>query len=258
MKTTVRNIIIIILLAAIVVTFHIVRRNATMRGMESYVADTRSRILSPADVDSLVLLSFPKLLETDIKDLDRRAVETALLAHPYVLDADVSVSTGGKLIVKVTPHEPVVRMFYQNNEFYISQQGTCMPLTTKHYCNTLVGNVIPDEPLLRKPTGLDLTDTANHNQPQSLMKIWKTASFLYNNPKYGYVFDQISIASNGDICLTPKLGDLTIVVGDTSQLDIKFENLWAFLDQGISLVGWDTYSTINLKFKNQVVCTKKQ
>ncbi|MCD7935525.1 MAG: cell division protein FtsQ, partial [Tannerellaceae bacterium] len=33
--------------------------------------------------------------------------------------------------------------------------------------------------------------------------------------------------------------------------------LQVFYEQAIPKVGWDKYSLINLKFKDQIVCTKK-
>ena len=258
MKPTLRNTIIVVLVAAIVATFHIVRRNSTMRGMECSVAtDSRNVLLTPHDVDSLILSSFPQMLKTDIKDIDRKAVVNSLLKHPYVAEAKAHVTTGGKLIVDIRQHQPVVRMFYQGNEYYISRQGTCMPLSAKHYCHLLVGSTSQEEPLLAHPTRMNLADTSNHHQPSSPLKIWKLASFLYDNTKYGAIFDQVYVGDKGDLFLVPKLGELTINVGDTSQLDKKFNNLWSFFDQGISQVGWDTYSSISLKFKGQVVGTKK-
>jgi cell division protein FtsQ len=38
----------------------------------------------------------------------------------------------------------------------------------------------------------------------------------------------------------------------------KFEKLHTFYLQGLNTTGsWNKYSVINLKFKNQIVCTKK-
>lgn len=230
-----------------------------MRGLECSVSrDGTAVLLTPDDVDSLLLSAFPGLKKTDIKDLDRKAVEEHLRQHPYVADAEAHVTTGGKLTVAVRQHTPVVRMFYQGNEFYISRQGTCMPLSAKHYCHVLVGSTSFEEPRLKHPQALDLADTSNHRQPVSPLKIWVLASFLNDNPQYGDIFDQVNVGEKGDLFLVPKLGDLTVNVGDTSQLDRKFRNLWSFFDQGISQVGWDTYSSISLKYNGQVVCTKKQ
>lgn len=229
-----------------------------MRGLESAVSsDCDATIITGHDIDSIILQSYPNLLKTDIKDIDKKAILKTLKHHPYILDADAHVTAGGKLIVNVTPHTPVVRMFYQGNEFYISRQGTCMPLSSKHYCHILVGSTKWEEPLLARPSKINLADTSIHNQPASPMKIWKLASFLHDNPKYGDVFDQVYVGEKGDLYLVPKLGTTTINIGDTTLLEQKFHNLWSFFDQGISQVGWDTYSSINLKYKGQVVCTKK-
>jgi len=57
--------------------------------------------------------------------------------------------------------------------------------------------------------------------------------------------------------LIPKVGNHLIIFGDTSQMSQKFENLILFYRKGLTKVGWDKYNIINLKFKNQVVCSKK-
>lgn len=264
MKPRTRNIIITLLLVAVVVTFHIVRRNATMRGIDSIVlyGDKTEggslTLLKPYDVDSIILDAYPYLLKTDIKDINRKGIKKMLEKHPYILSADVDISTGGKLQVEIQQRLPVVRMFYQDNEFYISRQGTVMPLSAKYFCHILVGNSQCEEPQLKHPSTLNLADTSIHNQPVSPLKIWKLASFLHDNPQYGEIFDQVYVGEKGDLYLQPKLGQITIIVGDNTMLEEKFENLWAFFNQGISMVGWDTYTTINLKYKDQVVCTRKK
>ena len=237
MNPKIRNILIIALIVAVVVTFHIVRRNATMRGIESVViSDNRTLLLTPDEVDSLILAQYPKLLKSDIKDVDCKLIQKTLNSHPYILSSTARMTMGGKLAVKVTQHKPVVRAFYHDKEFYVSRDGTVMPLSATHYCHILVGN---------------------GDGKGSLTKIWKLASFLSDNPKYGEVFDQVYVSPKGDLYLVPKLGSLSIEVGDTNQLAGKFENLWAFFDQGVNQVGWDMYKSISLKYRDQVVCTKR-
>lgn len=235
-----------------------------MRGLEcSVVYDGKDDganlvLLDANDVDSLVLNAYPSLLATDIKDVDRKGIQSFLQHHPYVLSANVSMTTGGKLRIEVEQRMPVVRLFYQDNEYYLSHQGTCMPLSDKHYCHVLVGSTLWEEPLLKNAWALNLSDTSMHRKPTSPMKIWVLAKFLHDNPQYGELFDQVVVADKGDLVLVPKLGSLTVVVGDTTQLDKKFSNLKSFLNQGIDKVGWDTYSSISLKYNNQVVCTRKK
>ena len=266
MSPRLRNILIITLLVAVVVTLNIVRLNSTMRGIESkVVCDPEAApdalpmlLLSPSDVDSLITTAFPNICQTDVKDIPRKAVRETLRKNPYVLDADVSLSAGGKLMVQVTLRRPVARLFYGGGEYYLSRQGTLMPLSTKHYCHLLVANSQRKSAPLTKPETINLSDTSFHNRPADLLSLWVLCTFLCDNPKYGDIYDQATFSPEGDLLLTPKLGDITVEVGDTTNLPVKFSNLMAFFDQGVSLVGWDTYSKISVKWNDQVVGTRRE
>ena len=259
MKPKVRNIIIIALLAVVVVVFNIIRRNSTMRGLETTIEiGGKYALLTPNDIDSMIYAAIPNLTTKDIADINEKQIASIVNKNPYVLTSDVSVTTGGKVRVEVTQRQPVVRVFYQGNEFYLSRQGTFMPISAEHYCHILVGNSEKQEPRLKDPSKIKLADTSIHRQPEGLLKIWKLAVFLYDNPQYGDVFDQIYLSPEGDLCVVPKLSSLTIEVGDTSRLETKFRNLWIFFDQGINQVGWDAYRAISLKYEGQVVCTRKE
>lgn len=256
MRLNVRNLIIWLLIIAAVVTFHTVRRNSTMRGVEVTVKGNDPCLLTSRDVDSLINSSFPTLRQTDIKRVEKRKIRDLLQGHPYVLDVDVAMSAGGKLQVELTQRSPIVRMFFQDKEFYISEQGTVMPLCAKHFCDVLVGNSERREPLVSDLMELQLGSSSDQQQSFSLESIWRLAKFIHENSQYDGVFDQVTVTDKGDLVLIPKLGNTMVIVGDTTMLADKFENLWAFYDKGIKKMGWDTYKAINLKYRGQVVGIK--
>lgn len=247
------KITVIVLLAAVVLSLHIVRRNSSPRGMQTTVnIGNGYELMSQKEADSLLFVRFPDLMETKIKNIELQAIKDYLESNPYIQSADVDITTGGKLVIEIKQNIPVARMFYQGNEFYLSHQNTIMPLSEKHYCNLIVGSCEVERANLE-------VDTNNYKiQIPELSKIRALTAFLHDNSKYGDLFDQVIIDSTGDLILVPKLGDLTVVVGDTTRLDTKFKNLGVFFSQGINQVGWDSYSTINLKYKNQVVCTRRK
>ena len=90
-----------------------------------------------------------------------------------------------------------------------------------------------------------------------IYKIYKLTSYLLDNDVLKHLFDQIYISQIGDIELVPKVGNHIVVLGDIDNLDEKFENLLAVYKEGFVNLGWDKYVKLNLKYKNQVVCTKK-
>jgi cell division protein FtsQ len=54
------------------------------------------------------------------------------------------------------------------------------------------------------------------------------------------------------------VGDMKIIFGTTEDMKEKFSNLKVFYQEGLNSTGnWKLYQAINLKYKNQVVCTKK-
>jgi cell division protein FtsQ len=56
--------------------------------------------------------------------------------------------------------------------------------------------------------------------------------------------------------LVPKIGKQLIIFGDAADAREKLENLATFYRKVMSQKDWDLYKTINLKYKNQVVCSK--
>ena len=66
--------------------------------------------------------------------------------------------------------------------------------------------------------------------------------------------DQIYINKKGQAELIPKIGNQEILLGDFQDVEGKLEKLIAFYKDGIGYKGWKTYSTIDLRFDNQVVC----
>jgi len=57
--------------------------------------------------------------------------------------------------------------------------------------------------------------------------------------------------------LIPRVGAHLILFGSIDNYERKFRNLKIFYEQGLNNIGWNKYEKINLKFDNQIVCTKK-
>ena len=56
--------------------------------------------------------------------------------------------------------------------------------------------------------------------------------------------------------LVPRSGNYTIMFGRIENVEEKFEKLRHFYEDGLNKVGWDKYSTIDIKYDGQVVCSK--
>jgi cell division protein FtsQ len=69
---------------------------------------------------------------------------------------------------------------------------------------------------------------------------------------------QINVTNEKELELYLAVGNHKIIFGDANDIEEKFKKLKIFYTEGLNKTdGWNKYSVINVKYKNQVVCTKK-
>jgi cell division protein FtsQ len=81
--------------------------------------------------------------------------------------------------------------------------------------------------------------------------------FIEENEFWKAQIEQLQVKPDGEIIMAPLVGDQLIEFGDAKNYRQKLQNLKALYEQAFPKTGWDYYSKINVKYTNQVVCTKK-
>lgn len=209
---------------------HGVRVSIDYRGADTLVvADQVAR-----RVQALV----PDLASTRLRDVDLRAVERAA-ALPCLRRCQAATSIGGSVVIFAEQRRPVMRLFAKSGEYYVDDEGFRFPAASIGTADVIVASgSIPD-------------------RGEALKTVWQLAMFLDANPDISPLFDQIYRDSKGDLFLVPKLGSHIVQVGSADNLEEKFSNLTAFYTRGLPQAGWDTYRQVSVKYKGQVVCTKR-
>jgi cell division protein FtsQ len=87
-------------------------------------------------------------------------------------------------------------------------------------------------------------------------QLYEFALFLQKDKFWNSQIEQIYVAPNSDIELIPRVGNHQIILGKIEDYTENLTKLKVFYEKGLNNVGWNKYSKINLKYKNQVVCTK--
>ena len=78
-----------------------------------------------------------------------------------------------------------------------------------------------------------------------------------HSPHTCSLIQQIYVEDNGDIVFYTSVGDQKIIFGAVEDIDYKFAKLNAYYRQIVPAYGWEKYSTVNLKFSDQIVCTAR-
>lgn len=197
--------------------------------------------------DKVNYLSGGSVTGKTIAGIDFHSMEREIKKNPFVKQAEVFVDQQQNIFVDIIQKRPVLRVI--NNDgvsYYISENNDRIPLNdnfTTHVAVAL-GNVEMHK------------DTKRDSAVQAAL--YRLIQFVRKDEFLNALVDQVYVQEDGGMDLIPKVGNHIIHFG-TADDDMaeKFERLKIFYNQGLKKVGWTKYKTIDLRYKEQVVCEKR-
>lgn len=201
------------------------------------------------------------ILNTEVKNIDIHALEKALNSHPAIENADMSVDVNGDVKINVTQRTPLVRVLTMGGEsYYIDTQSKLMPLSDKYTARVLVVNGFIHEPYARRSM-FSVNEIAKNEifkEVSMLDDIYEMATYISKDTVLNGLIHQLSVNEEKEFEMYPSVGNHRIIFGNAADIAEKFEKLKIFYKEGLNKTdNWNKYAVINLKYKNQVVCTKK-
>jgi cell division protein FtsQ len=201
------------------------------------------------EVDQLLNDNNGLLIGRRLANINLQKLENRLVANPFVEYAKVYMDMDGVLHAKIKQRQPVLRVLnYTGQDFYIDKNGLKIPLSDHFTARVLVANGAILESFNNK------IDTL---QTKIAKDLFAVASYIEQDKLWSEQIVQIYINNENDMELVPRVGTQKIIFGNADDLESKFKNLMVFYKKAIPRVGWEAYSTINLKFKGQIVCVKR-
>lgn len=223
--------------------------------------DDELYFLDNIDIANLINQRGDEIIGQPKASINVSSIEKMLNSHPAIKNAEASLSIDGVLRVDVQQRKPILRVVTNNGDsYYIDDSGTLMPLSDKYTARVLVANGAIDEAYSGwyMYSMKDIESDTLLNKKSILNELFDVAKYIHSNEFWKAQIQQLYINDEKDIVMIPLVGDQKIVLGDATDIDTKFKKLNVFYQQGLNTTGWwDKYSIINLKFKNQIVCTKK-
>ena len=191
--------------------------------------------LTESAVNKMLIQKFGDL-RNQVKDrVDLNTVESVLLTHDMVKNAQVFLTVDGELNTKITQRHPIGRV-EGTDRYYLDDEGRKMPLSPNHSARVPI--------ITGKITGESLEDV------YVILKHINEDPFLNKNV-IGIHIEEVS-----DYRLKFRLENFTVRLGDTRDLDRKFKNFKAFYAKAAQDKTLAHYEVVSLEFGDQVVCTK--
>lgn len=184
-----------------------------------------------------LLIENGKELKTIAKDkVVLNTLEKLLNEHAMIQKSEVFVSIDGVLKAMVTQRTPIARVFNEEGSFYIDSKGNRMPLSAIQTA--------------RLP--LVIGEITSKNEKEMYDLLW----FIYKDDFLKKNITGVEILPSGSLKMTNRNYNYEIEFGKTVEVVRKFDNYKAFFQKAVHDTLIDNYKVINLKFTQQVVCTK--
>lgn len=229
------------LFAFIIFTFTFVNKKSDallVTGIDISIMDSlHTHFISDSEIRNLILKNHPELIGNSADNVNKEDLENLINKIPSVKNTEVYASLTGCLNILIEQRKPIVR-FVKDEGFYIDEEGKRMPLSSNYTSRVLVvsGNI---------------RDRIIETELMPLVNFIIKDEFWYSQ------INQIYVDSNNEYTLIPRVGGQKIDLGKIDNFERKFAKLYALYKDGFPTVGWNKYNKINLKYENQIVCTKR-
>lgn len=216
---------------------------ANSRNSARYIEQVDVKLLSSDNhfitqemVEKLIVQTFPRDSKIINSDLNLKKIEDQLNHHSMIANSEVFVDVDGKLHAEVTQKKAMARVMNGSGSFYIDENGDKMPLSNQFSAHVPIvyGELKPNN----RKVFADLLNTINNDE------------FLKTS------ITSIKINSDQSLIFSVREYDYSIEFGHLKEIEKKFDNYKAFVhySKKDTLIGY--YKNVNLRFTEQVICTK--
>jgi cell division protein FtsQ len=206
---------------------------------------TENQFLSSRGVRSLVLNRYPNILKKNLDYIDLRGIEEGLRKIKAVKEVKVFTSIVGRgkpgegsVVVRIRQRDPQFRVDQPGRDYYMDKLGKSIDWTPNYTPRVMMVSGVIAYEYARK-------------------RLLPLVTYIQEDPFLNAQIDQIHVGGNGNLTMVPRVGDQLIYFGPPEDYQVKLRNLKALYKEGFKNGGWTLYKSINLSYKNIVICLKK-
>lgn len=214
------------------------QRNGVRPVKESVVEFTNGEnlFLSHEMVNKLLIQNHGGLKNKSKSLINLHELENVVFSNELVEKAKIFLTIDGVVKTVVTQRTPIARVNTEAAVYYIDKQGLKMPLSSNYSARVL------------------LVSGAIHDA--DIAPLYALINRIQKNEFLKKMIVGIEKKSEKEYVLRTRVYNQKIVLGEIRDLEKKLKKLEAFYNEVIQNDKVDAYKTINLKYNNQVVCTK--
>ena len=225
---------------------------SALAALASYDHKMSNNLILMTDSSFINKKSLEKMIFSEIDTLSEEnenffEIEKKLQSHPHIKEIKVYKDLTGNLNVSLSQFKPVARIVSGKfSDHYVDKDGIIFP-TSKNFSKRVILIHLPDifsfesNFLTGSVFGKDLLNMINHINEDDFFK---------------KIISDIDVDRNKNIIIHPVISKQKIIFGYPDMLEEKFQKISLFYNDIVTAKGWNTYKSVNVKFKNQIICNK--
>ncbi|MDD2278658.1 MAG: hypothetical protein PHS05_06330 [Bacteroidales bacterium] len=236
-------------------------QQVTCTGIDIEISDSlQNAFITKGDVLRVIERQHSNLIGIPIRLINTLEIEQSLREMQAVSSVSAYKASTGRLSIKIEQRKPMVRIINRKGQsYYIDQEGKILSLSNKFTSHVMIINGNISEPYNVSPN-ITITDWAKEDSDDPIpliCKLFDFAKYISSNKLWAAQISQIYVDDPNNIELIPRVGPHTILIGNLDDYEEKLEKLELFYKKALPEEGWNKYKLINLKYRNQIVCTKR-
>jgi len=194
------------------------------------------------------IFNLTKGIINDSSIIDLNHLEEKIKSNKFIKNIEIYNNLNNVVNINVNQFKPYARLINNiGDDYYIDKNGQIFPVSNKYSERVL---------LIFFKNYKKKDEEKNINFFQNGNKIFKLIKYINNNDFYKKQISQLNVIEDGEIVMIPQISKQKIYFGNTDDMEIKFKKLELFYKKILPTKGWNYYESVNLKFKNQIVCDK--
>ena len=189
-----------------------------------------------------------------IASINLPKIQNLLDGNPWIENASAFIGLNDTLVIQAKEYEPVLRVFNQDKRsVYVTKEGVIFPSSPLYSPRVIIasGN-------FRFPTPQKNSQVNDSIYAQTgLQEALTIALAIQKDPFLTGSIGQIYKNENNEYELMVNNLSAKVILGDTKAVDNKLSRLAILLEKYNGTEELRAYKTLNLKYNNQIVCTKQ-
>jgi len=186
-----------------------------------------------------------RIVGESFDNLNLKEIENELLKTKFIHNAEVYKDLEGTLMISINQSRPIARLISKKmNDRYISNTGEVLPLSKRYTARVLLidGSYADDANLY------------NLNETETGRQLMELLQFIEKDSFWKAQIAQMTMDKKGNIKIYTQVSKQIVDYGKPVDVEEKFRKLKIFYKDILPTKGWNTYETVSVKFKDQIVC----